>query len=346
MTPLSLTLQTAYAELLDQLTTLDAHRSIGHAPGAFVTKEIKGQRYWYFQYSTPGGPAKQAYVGPSSRALDSVVKKYEAEKLVYREDRDRIDEIAAMLRTGAGVTDAGSARVIRALADSGVFKLGGVLVGTHAFVVLGNVLGARWQGLHARTEDVDIASARVLEVAVPELDADIPKALDGLEMGFLPVPTFSPKDPSTFFAVRGRPVRVDLITPARGGKPGAVRIARFNAAAAPLSFVELLLEDAQPAAVVNGGGILVRVPHPAHFAVHKLIIAKRRAAAFHTKREKDLAQAAQLIVALEELRPGELRLVWKRTAARGPSWARGMREGTTLLAAKHPEAHGILRRYT
>ena len=346
MDPLPLTLQTAYAELLEQLTTLDAHRSIGHAPGTFVSKEIKGQTYWYFQYSTPGGTAKQAYVGPSSRALDAVVKKYDAEKRAHREDRDRIDELCAILRTGAGVTDAGSARVIRALADSGVFKLGGVLVGTHAFVVLGNVLGVRWRGLHARTEAVDNASARVLEVAVPELDADVPKTLDALGMGFLPVPSFSPKDPSTSFAVRGRPLRVDLITPARAGKPGAVRIPRFNAAAAPLSFVELLLEDAQPAAVVNGGGILVRVPHPAHLAVHKVIIANRRAAAFHTKRTKDLAQAAQLIEALEDLRPGVLRVVWRKITGRGPSWARGLREGATALAAKHPDVRSILRSYT
>ena len=345
MERLSITLQTAYAELLEQLMALDARRTIGQAPGSFVTKEVKGRTYYYFQYSLPGGATKQAYVGPRSRELETLVGRYEAERSELRADRERIEELCALLRTGAGVTDAASARVVRALADSGVFKLGGVLVGTQAFVVLGNVLGVRWRGAHSRTEDIDIAANRV-EVALPQLRASVPSALETLDMGFLPIPGFSPKEPSTSFGVRGRALRLDLITPARGKTTGPVHIPRFDAAAAPLSFVELLLEDAQPAAVIDGGGALVRVPHPAQFAIHKLLVAKRRAAAFHTKREKDLTQAAHLIEALEELRPGELRLAWKRARARGPSWARTLREGAALLEPRHPDAHAIVRGYT
>ena len=66
-------------------------------------------------------------------------------------------------------------RVLAALADAGVFKLGGVLAGTHAFIVLGNVLGVRWDAASARTEDV--GAARHMEVAVPELEADVPRVL-------------------------------------------------------------------------------------------------------------------------------------------------------------------------
>lgn len=343
METLSITLQTAYAELLEQLTILDAHRTIGHVPGTFTIKTVKGKTYWYFQYSAPGGVMRQAYVGPKSRELDALVRKHDAEKKAHAADQQRIDALCAMLRTGAAVTDAGSARVIRALADSGVFKLGGVLAGTHAFIVLGNVLGVKWSGMHMRTEDIDVATARSLEIAVPELDADVPKTLDALGLGFLPVPGFSPKDPSTSFAVRGKPLRVDLITPL-SGKTGPVRIPRFNAAAAPLSFVELLLEDDQPAAVVNGGGIFVRVPHPASFALHKLIVATRRAVAFQAKREKDLRQAAHLIEALEELRPGELEMHWKMAAKRGPSWWKALKEGGSIVAKRHPSLEPVIRR--
>jgi hypothetical protein len=227
-----------------------------------------------------------------------------------------------------------------------VFKLGGVLVGTHAFAVLGNVLGVRWTGAHARTEDIDIAAGANLEVAVPDLQADVPAALESLGVGFLPVLGLSPKSPSTSFAVRGRALRVDLITPAKSRKEGVVRIPRLNAAAAPLSFVELLLEDSQPAAIVDGAGILVRVPHPARFAVHKVIVATRRVAAFQTKQLKDLTQAALVIEALEELRPGELRRAWKGAAARGKAWGRALREGAGLLRARHPTAYAIVARYT
>ncbi len=345
MDTLSVALQTAYAELVEELIGLDARRAIGHAPGTFVVKTIGGRTYHYFQYSTPGGTTRQAYLGIASRAMTAFVREYEAGRAERRSDDEHVRGLCAILRTGAGVTDSASARVLRALADSGVFKLGGVLVGTHAFLVLGNMLGVRWTGAHARTEDIDIAS-NALEIAVPELRADVPATLDSLKMGFLPIPSFSHRDPSTSFAVRGRALRLDLITPSKSRKAGAVPIHRFNAAAAPLSFVELLLADPQPAAVVNGGGILVHVPHPAHFALHKLIIAKRRAAAFHTKRDKDLLQAAHLVVALEELRPGDLHRAWKAAAKRGPGWARGLREGVALMRGRHKEAFSILESYT
>lgn len=174
MRPLPATTQTVYAELLDQLRALDAHRSIGHAPGAFVPKTIKGRAYLYFQYSTPGGATRQAYIGPKSEALDAVVARFAAGRAALREDRERIEELAAVLRAGgAAVTDAASARVLAALADAGVFRL----AWTHAFLALGNLLGVRWEGASQRTEDVDIGAARVLEVAVPPGDADVPPAM-------------------------------------------------------------------------------------------------------------------------------------------------------------------------
>jgi hypothetical protein len=335
---LPITTQTAYAELLDQLLALDARRSIGHAPGAFVTKTIKERAYVYFQYSTPGGGTRQAYIGPRSDALDAVVVRFANEREALREDRERIDELAAVLRAGgAAVTDAASARVLSAFAAAGVFKLGGVLVGTHAFLALGNVLGVRWDGASARTEDVDIGVGRVLEVAVPETDADVPRAIERLEMGFLPVPGFSPKDASTSFKVRGRGLRVDLITPsdrARSGRP--VHVGRFNAAAAPVRYLELALEDTQPAAIVNGGGVLVTVPHPARFAILKLLVAQDRPSAFQTKADKDVAQAVQLVEALEELRPGDLRLAWRSARARGKGWAKALDRAVTLVRRRSP----------
>ena len=68
-------------------------------------------------------------------------------------------------------------RVLRALADAGVFHTGGVLVGTHAFIVFGNLLGVRWAS-SLRTQDVDIAADPKLDIAVPGMSADLPSALE------------------------------------------------------------------------------------------------------------------------------------------------------------------------
>ncbi|MCL2724641.1 MAG: GSU2403 family nucleotidyltransferase fold protein [Polyangiaceae bacterium] len=346
MTPLPILTQTAYAELLDQLTVLDAQRSIGHAPGTFITKTIRERTYFYFQYSTPEGGTKQAYVGPARPELAALVRRFARERDAIRADRERILALSAMLRAGgAATTDASSARVIGALANAGVFKLGGVLVGTHAFLVLGNVLGVRWTGGHDRTDDIDPATTRTLEIAVPELEANIPSALENLGMGFLPVPGFSPKHPSTSFHVRRRGLRLDLVTPAktgRNGVDGPIPIPRFNAAAAPVRYLDYAIEDAATAAVVNGGGILVRVPEPARFAIHKLLVAQDRPVTFQTKSRKDLAQAAALIEALEELRPGDLPIALAHAKTRGQRWIRALNAARKLLAHHYPHAAALL----
>ncbi|MBX3188098.1 MAG: hypothetical protein KF819_13835 [Labilithrix sp.] len=337
MDPLPITIQTAYAELLEQLLAIETRRSIGAAPGTFVTKAIKGRTYYYFQFSAPGGKSNQAYVGPRTKALDALVRRFETERDALREDRAPVIALTAALRAGgAAVTDASSARVLAALAESGVFKLGGVLVGTHAFVVIGNMLGVRWTAASARTEDVDIAASSVLEVAVPELTADVPKVIESLDMGFLPVPGFSPKAPSTSFKVRGRGLRLDLVTPARGSSSAPVPVPRLKAAAAPVRFLEYVLEEPQPGAIVDGGGILVSVPQPARFAVHKLLVAQDRSAAFQTKAEKDVVQAALVFEALAETRPGDVEGAWRDAASRGASWKRALAKGRALLERRRP----------
>lgn len=344
MTSLSITAQTTYAELLEQLLELDARRSIGALPGSFVEKRLASGVYVYFQYSLPGGTVRQVYIGRKSRALDALVKRYGEERAAVSADRASIDALCGALRAaGAATTDAASSRVLSALADSGVFKLGGVLAGTHAFIVLGNVLGVRWDGASQRTEDVDVGAARHMEVAVPELEADVPRALESLGMGFLPVPGFSPDEPSTSFRVRGRGLRVDLVTPGREDSAGPVPIPRFHAAAAPVRYLELVLEAPQPAAVIGPSATLVNVSDPARFAVHKLMVAQDRPAAFQAKAKKDVAQAAHLIHALADLRPADLEEATRAAKERGKRWRAALGRGLALLAKHDARARRLVR---
>lgn len=120
------------------------------------------------------------------------------------------------------------ARIIHRLADSGVFKVGGVLVGTVAFQVLGAQLGVGWAGEARSTQDVDIASDTTVAIAVPDLKADVPAAIESLRMGFFPVPRLSRTEPSTSYAIRGRTLRVDLLTTARKGVTAPVFIRRLG----------------------------------------------------------------------------------------------------------------------
>jgi len=82
-------------------------------------------------------------------------------------------------------------------------------------------------------------------------------------------------------------LKIEFITPLKGrGLEHTVRIRPLGFNAIPLRHVELLLNN--PITVVENG-IRIRVPNPANFCLHKLIIASRRKKA--DKNLKDLQQA-------------------------------------------------------
>jgi len=333
-----LEVQTIYAELLEQIAAYEASRTIGHTAGSFVTKTVKGQEYYYFQHMGPGGAKHQTYLGRRDAALDELANRFAEGRVSVAADQRSIERLAALLRVGgAMVTDVPSARVLRALADAGVFHAGGVLVGTHAFIVLGNLLGVRWD-TSLRTQDVDIAADPRLGIAVPGLNADLPSALDSLEMGFLPVPSLDPMSPTTSFKVRGQSLRVDLLTPSSRTQSRPVRLPRFAAAAQPLRFLDYLIDSSVRAAVVDGGVVAVNVPDPARFALHKLMLAGERPTAMQSKREKDLSQAAQILEVLQADRPGDLVLAWEALVVRGKLWTGRVAKSVSALDRISPVA--------
>lgn len=341
MESLPLETQTLYAQLMETLLATEAQRSIGRLAGCFTTKTVKGLPYCYFQFSDPGGFLRQIYIGRKDAVLERVVEKFLAEREAFKPDTEHLQRLCAQLRAGGAlVTDAASSRVLKAMAEGGIFHLGAVLVGTHAFIVLGNLLGVKWTGASLRTQDLDIAGEAAMSIGVPHIHADIPGVLERLEMGFLPVPSLNPKHPSTSFKVRGKSLRVDLLTPqGRRKEKGPAILSRFKAAAQPLPYLDYLIEGYERGAVVDGGGILVNVPSPARFAFHKLLVAGERGAAVHTKIEKDLLQAAQVLAFLVEERPGDVLIAWDEIERRGMGWMKRVSSGLSRLKPLYPAEH-------
>ncbi len=328
--------QTLYAELLEQLADIEARRSIGNLKGCFTTKEVKGESYYYFQYSDLNGVSRQAYIGRKSPALDKMAGKFKEEKNLLKPDIEHVRKLCAQIKAGGATTaDSSTARVIKSLADSGIFRLNSVLVGTHAFTVIGNMLGVHWE-THVKTHDIDIAASKHIDIAVPDIKPDVPDTLEKLKLGFLPVPALNPKNPSTSFKVRGSTLRVDILTPAAGESERPVFVASLNTSAQPLRFLSYLLEGFEKGAVVNGEGILVNIPNPARYAFHKLIISHERSVTMHAKSEKDIAQAAGIFAVLTEDRPGDMLFAFEDVRKRGKSWLSGLKKGLCLLKSKFP----------
>ena len=261
---LPLLTQTAYARLLDLLLTTEAG---GSADGSLVSKTIRGRRYWYVQRQG-GGKKVQSYIGPETPEVLAIVERWRRQR---GEAASRFEIIAMARAGGAPVLGAAEAQVLERL--SPVFRVGGVLVGSHAFAVIGNSLGVKWREAIARTEDVDIAHDYRIAVALAQggRPADVRQVLGD------PLPRFlvlSPTHAATAFRVRGTDIEVELLTPMIGKetrKP--IQIPVLGVAATPLRFLDYLIEDTQPGAVLGGSGVLVNVPRPGRFALHKLIVA-------------------------------------------------------------------------
>lgn len=293
-----------YTELLEALLAA-AHSKRGIS---FHTKKVGGKKHWYLEYII-GSDKKAYYLGPDSSALRARVDAAKARWERDATDATRRARLVSMLVAGGATALPGThARILESLEQAGVFLLGGVVVGSHAFALFSNMLGVKWPAGAMRTQDVDVA-AGTISVTVPDSEVDLESALRRADKGFFAVPSLNRGHPSTSFKIRGKDLSVSLLTPMRGKPDTTPRpIPALHAMAEPLRFLDYLLEDVQPAAVPVRQGVLVNVPSPARFALHKLVIARRRPPAFSEKARKDQAQAAAVLEVLLEDRPGDITL--------------------------------------
>jgi hypothetical protein len=340
-TSTSASAQAAYSELLEVARQDDLSRSVQNLSGSFNRKTVKGSVYWYYQFTQgAGGGTRQIFVGKDSDKLRALVEHARAR------DTSQVDRLAkSAIALGCASTTPVHFRIIRRLNEIGFFHAGGVLVGAHAFLAYGNALGVSWERL-ARTHDLDFAhSGRDLDVALPSnLWIDTKDAIEHLEAGFLPVPGFRPWDKTASFVSKvDKTLRVDFLTPMVGGKQDVYRHPSLGVNLQPLRFLEFLLEDVQQAVVLSAAGaVLVTVPDPARFALHKLLVHVERRVRSPDKALKDLHQAAALIEVLAQFREDDVRRLWKELLERGPGWRRRARVAVKALTGVLPGQRTVL----
>jgi hypothetical protein len=321
-----------YAQLLSQCL----HGAAPSGRGlSFVAKRIKGGKHWYLQL-TVGSRKTQHYLGPDVIEVRNLI---ESETALWRSaapDLASREQLVSMLIHGGAYTaSSADARVFELLERAGVFLAGGVLVGWHAFALYGNMLGVRWASETTRTQDVDIAVEQHLVIGVPNIEIDLRQAIVDSELGCIEIPALDRGSPSTKFRIRGRQLSVDILTPMLGrASTKPIHLKSLNVYAEPIRFLDYLLDDAQAAIVVAKAGLLVNVPAPARYALHKLVIAERRVAAFQTKASKDVSQAEQLLEALLRDRTGDLRVAWKAALGQPAKFMRELRAGLAKLSAE------------
>lgn len=333
---LSLTAQTAYAELLDQALHFDLTGHVGNLHGSFQKKSVKDRDYWYFAWRDLNGKVQQLYVGPDSERVRKLLDDFER----ARQPENRLVELSrSLLALGGHETLLKHFKIIRRLAEYGLFKAGGVLIGTHAFLAMGNMLGVRW-GAGQLTHDVDFAhSGKRLSVALPStLKVDMHDALTSLEMGFLPISTLESEIGAQYRNPSDPELRVDFVAPEHRRAGKAITSDSLNIALQPLKFMEFSLEEVSQSLIVSRQGpVVVNLPHPARYAVHKLIVYGERPVRERTKAVKDLQQAACLANYYLAHEPDIFAAAWLDAVGRGAGWKKRAISGQAALLKLAPE---------
>jgi len=322
---LPLAIHTNVAELLDQLRIAQIE-TLGRG-ASFLRRERKGRFYWYVRSPQVHGERSERYLGLETPELLETI---EAAKTSRGASDGRRTIVRALRGAGLHKADERTARILRALCTAGAFRLRAVVVGTVAFQTYGALLGFSLPSQAVRTGDLDIAQDYGVSIALDDaLDRTFLEVLRGADPAFEAVPKLDPGKSATYRTPDG--YAVDVLTTSRdAGDAETSRLKSLNTDATPLRFMDFLIRETVDAVILHEDGILVRVPAPARYAVHKLMISRKRSQA-NPKRRKDLEQAQALIHALALDDPFALGAAYAEARGRGEQWATLLDEAVSLL---------------
>jgi hypothetical protein len=328
---------TIYRDLLDLL--LD--EEVAAVRGKPTLRQRGSHAYWYDRYRV-GGDIKERYLGedgPEMRARINDFARLREERAARSAERARLVRLLRAERMLSLDQTTGS--LLAAMSAAGFFRLGGVLVGTAAFRLYEGELGIRLgfdQGISTR--DIDVASFERLSFALAEIETVDPGPDVTLgDLSFEPAPSLDRRHRSwKWRQTRGEAV-VEFLTPSFTDDEGIRDLPALGVSAQSLHYLNYLIGDPIAAALVYRDGVLVRVPRPERFAIHKLIVAERRRDGnTSAKARKDRLQAELLIGLLAEERPEGLREALENARSRGRRW----RERIDGSLARMPEAAKLL----
>lgn len=327
--------QVAYQDLLRLHLDETASALIGT-----VEERVRNGRSYLYDRFRLGTEMKSRYLGEGTPELRARLARAVDLKAEGEERRKTMARLARVLRAeGLIGTDRDTGSLLLAFARAGLFRLGGTLVGTAAFALYQGELGVRFSSDDlAQTGDIDFASFERLSVALGDrVEEDPGDILQSLK--FDPVPGLHDRQVWKWRQSRGEAI-VEFLTPAFGDE-SVKPLPALGVSAQALNYLNFLIAEPIPAVALYRSGILVQIPRPERFALHKLIVADRRQGGpDQAKSRKDRAQAAFLIEALAQDRPDDLREAWEDARSRGPRW----RERLDSSLARMPATKAVLVR--
>lgn len=290
---------TSYQNLAADLVS-KTHDDSRIVRGSIYRQKKRGVTNVYIKVPV-GAIRKSVFLGADSNP--ETAKKISEAKAASARARERRRDLSVLEGLGLIPAAAISGHVVDAMAWHGLFRNGGVLVGTLAYQCYPLTLGWTLPSTILATDDADLAAAHVAIRA--DSDADMITILTEADASFQSLPGLDPGAPACRYRNADGYV-VDLITPTRHKQERQpVVLDGLGAGATALQYLAWLIADAIPGVLPFGSGVPVTIPRVERFAVHKLILSQRRTHD-QAKAQKDLEQARALIEAVETVRPGRV----------------------------------------
>jgi hypothetical protein len=336
MRPHSHIATSAYIDLLRALREDEMSQHVG-APYL----ERRGNRGYWYETIRIGTTVRRRYIGEDTPETVDLIARSRSLAENRKARADLRSRLVRLLRAeGFMSLDRTTGAILSAMARTGVFRLGGTIVGTHAFRHYEGELGIAFPlDQAAQTDDLDIAQFERLSLALDDrVDEPLPNLFH--ELDFAPVPTLDSRAVWRWRQSNAETL-IEFLTPSFRPEEDIRDLPALGVSAQSLHYLNYLIADPIKAAALYRSGILIQIPRPERFAIHKLIVAdRRRGGPDQIKSRKDRAQAAFLIRTLAEDRPDDLREAYADARSRGPRWEaridaslKRLPESAALLAA-------------
>lgn len=296
---------TLYADLMQSVGILDV------PPGSLATKSVKKRKYLYAT-TKDGSTRIERYLGPADSP--QVIEQAEKIKRAAAQAKAMRNTVALLKQARIPAPTLVQGRILEVLANAGLFRRGMTLVGTVAYQTYACVIGAYLGAAAYATNDIDLS---VAEFVAAEKEEDIGSILKRADPSFRPYRHAEDKLPRIFKSAN---FQVDVLTRYGRGRRSPVLVESLGCSAAALSFQEYPAEGTMEVVALYGSGILVRVPTPLRFGVHKLIVAQQRGKTELSKKQKDLRQAKELLDIFLDTDEAALQDALDEARDRGKAW--------------------------
>jgi hypothetical protein len=330
---------TLYADLLQQLQASSV------LPASVRSQKLKNGEYLKAN-ATIGQVRTTQYLGSAKDERAQRQARAMAEEM--QRAKTRRQTVRLLRNAGFPAPSLEVGRILEALAAANLFRRGLVLIGTAAYQCYSPLVGAILPAASMLTQDLDLATA---SLTLPPTDGgregarthpaerSLEDILKQADPSFTSLPGLNPKALPSRFRTRSG-FLVDMLVPIRKrSDTDPMPIPVLRAAATPVQQLDWLIENPASAAALHGSGILIRLPDPARYAVHKLILAQKRPSG-SAKRRKDLLQAKALMQALRDSDPYALNDAMKDARSRGKSGWQVPLERSLREVASGPSLNG------